>query len=232
MFRSILPLLCVMLSGSLYAADMSSKEKISYTIGHQMALQLKSQAIDIDIKTLQKAIEDVMTGKKPALSMQDMQKAMQNFRTQMQSKRQKAISENAKKSAEYLRKNAKQKGVTTTSSGLQYKVAKKGKGKKPSLSDKVKVHYHGTLIDGTVFDSSVERGEPVSFPLSGVIKGWQEALQLMPEGSKYTIYVPPALAYGERGGPPKIGPNEALIFDIELLAIESSAAAKPDTMKH
>ncbi len=122
----------------------------------------------------------------------------------------------------FLAANAKKDGVKTTASGLQYKVIKSGTGKSPKATDTVKVHYHGTLIDGTVFDSSVERGEPVSFPVNGVIPGWTEALQLMKEGDKWQLFIPSKLAYGERGAGAKIGPNATLIFEVELLAVETS----------
>jgi FKBP-type peptidyl-prolyl cis-trans isomerase len=118
-------------------------------------------------------------------------------------------------------KNGKREGVKTTASGLQYEVLKPGTGAKPAATDTVKVHYHGTLIDGAVFDSSVDRGEPISFPLNGVIKGWTEGVQLMPVGSKYKFVIPSELAYGERGAGGKIGPNATLIFEVELLAIEA-----------
>jgi FKBP-type peptidyl-prolyl cis-trans isomerase FklB len=120
----------------------------------------------------------------------------------------------------FLEENAKKPGVKTTASGLQYEVLKDGSGAKPTLQSKVKVHYHGTLIDGKVFDSSVNRGEPITFPLNGVIQGWQEGVQLMPVGSKYRFYIPYNLAYGERGAGANIPPYSALIFDVELLAIE------------
>jgi FKBP-type peptidyl-prolyl cis-trans isomerase FklB len=127
---------------------------------------------------------------------------------------------NKKKGEDFLAENAKKPGVKTTDSGLQYLVLKEGTGKKPELNDTVVCHYHGTLIDGTVFDSSVDRGQPASFPVSGVIHGWTEVLQLMKEGSKYRVFIPSQLAYGAHGAPPKIGPNEALIFEIELLEVK------------
>ena len=128
--------------------------------------------------------------------------------------------ENKKAGEEFLAENGKKDGVVTTESGLQYEVLKAGKGAKPTAADRVKVHYHGTLLDGTVFDSSVDRGEPTSFGVSQVIKGWTEALQLMPVGSKYKLYIPGNLAYGTRGSGAKIGPNQLLVFEVELLAIE------------
>ena len=136
--------------------------------------------------------------------------------------RQKAAGEeNLKKGQAFLAENGKKDGVKATATGLQYKVNKSGTGKTPKSTDTVKVHYHGTLIDGTVFDSSVERGEPVSFPVNGVIPGWTEALQLMKEGDKWQLYIPAKLAYGEQSPGGKIGPNSVLIFDVELLAVEA-----------
>jgi len=132
----------------------------------------------------------------------------------------KAAEENKASSEAFLTKNKARKEVTTTDSGLQYEVIKKGDGETPKADDKVKVHYHGTLPDGTVFDSSVERGEPISFAVNGVIKGWTEALQLMHVGDKWKLYIPADLAYGPRGAGPKIGPNQALVFDVELLGVE------------
>jgi FKBP-type peptidyl-prolyl cis-trans isomerase FklB len=127
---------------------------------------------------------------------------------------------NKKKGEEFLAENKKKPGVKTTESGLQYLVLKEGTGRKPELDDTVHCHYHGTLIDGTVFDSSVDRGTPIDFPLKGVIPGWTEVLQLMKEGSKWRVFIPSKLAYGQRGAPPKIGPNETLIFEIELLQVK------------
>jgi FKBP-type peptidyl-prolyl cis-trans isomerase FklB len=127
---------------------------------------------------------------------------------------------NRKKGEEFLAENKKKPGVKTTASGLQYLVLKEGTGKKPELNDSVVCHYHGTLIDGTVFDSSVDRGKPASFPVSGVIPGWTEVLQLMKEGSKWRVFIPSDLAYKQRGSPPQIGPNETLIFEIELLQVK------------
>ena len=141
---------------------------------------------------------------------------------QMETKQKAAGEKNLKDGEAYLAANTKKEGVKATKSGLQYKVLKEGKGKTPKATDSVKVHYHGTLIDGSVFDSSVERGEPISFPVGGVIAGWTEALQLMKEGDKWQLVIPSKLAYGEQGPGGKIGPNSTLIFDVELLAVEAA----------
>jgi len=129
-------------------------------------------------------------------------------------------AKNREAGLKFLAENKVKPGVVTLPDGLQYEILKAGDGPKPTLNSKVKTHYHGTLIDGTVFDSSVDRGEPISFPVSGVIKGWTEALQLMPVGSKWRLFIPSELAYGDRGAGPKIGPGSTLVFDVELLAIE------------
>jgi FKBP-type peptidyl-prolyl cis-trans isomerase FklB len=130
------------------------------------------------------------------------------------------IAKNREAGLKFLAENKTKPGVVTLPDGLQYLVLKEGTGPKPTINDKVKTHYHGTLIDGTVFDSSVDRGQPISFPVGGVIKGWTEALQLMPVGSKWRLFIPSELAYGDRGAGPKIGPGAALVFEVELLAIE------------
>lgn len=165
-----------------------------------------------------------MNGEEGALTMQQAQSVFQTCQMQ----KNKETEEKAKLQAEanaaigtqFLEENKKKKGITTTESGLQYEVIVQGTGPKPALTDTVKTHYHGTLIDGKVFDSSVERGEPIDFPLSGVIRGWQEGLQLMNVGSKYRLYVPSDLAYGSQQMGPTIGPNTTLIFEVELLGIK------------
>lgn len=199
------------------------KQRISYSIGANIGGNLKRQDLDLDAKALAAGLTDALSGK-PVLSEAEMREVLTAFQQDMQTKmqaRQKAEAEtNAKKAEEFLAANGKKEGVKTTASGLQYKVLKSGSGKTPKATDTVKVHYHGTLVDGTVFDSSVERGEPVTFPVEGVIPGWAEALQLMKEGDKWQVVLPPKLAYGERGAGSRIGPNSALIFDVELLSIE------------
>jgi FKBP-type peptidyl-prolyl cis-trans isomerase FklB len=162
-------------------------------------------------------INDVLSDKsEPKISNAEAQKILQEyFSKQQELKSKKAIEEGEN----FLAENGKKKGVTTLESGLQYEVITKGEGAKPTLNDQVTTHYHGTLIDGTVFDSSVERGQPATFPVSGVIKGWTEALQLMSVGSKWKLFVPYNLAYGERGAGANIGPFTTLIFEVELISI-------------
>ncbi len=203
------------------------KQKASYSIGAAIASNMKRQEIDLDIKALVAGLSDAFAGSKMALTDAEMKDALAQFRTdlmaKMEAKQKSAGADNKKAGEAFLAANAKKEGVKATASGLQYKVLKAGKGtKSPKATDTVKVHYHGTLIDGSVFDSSVDRGEPISFPLNGVIKGWTEGVQLMKEGDKYQFTIPSELAYGDQGAGGKIGPNSTLIFDVELLAIEAA----------
>ncbi len=205
------------------AADYKSeKAKLSYAIGVQMANSLKQQKLggEVDAKLIGEAINDVLGGKKLKVTQADQQAAMTAFQQKMMAKQKEAAG--TKKSAcdKFRADNKKRKGVKELANGIQYEVLKDAKGAKPKKTDKVTVHYHGTLIDGTVFDSSTKRGKPASFPLNGVIKGWQEVLPLMSTGSKWKVVIPPELAYGERGAGGSIGPNETLIFEIELISID------------
>lgn len=193
-------------------------DTVSYSLGVNIGTNLKSQGFgDVNLATMLKAMEDVMGSKTLAINEEDANMHIQNYFTTLMEKKS---EEGKKKGQEFLAANAKKAGVTTTASGLQYEVIKMGDGAKPAATDKVTVHYHGTLIDGTVFDSSVERGQPATFPLNGVIAGWTEALQLMPVGSKFRIFLPSELAYGERGAGQMIGPHSTLIFEVELLSID------------
>lgn len=197
----------------------TDKQRLSYTIGFQMATQLKGDGIDVDPATLTQAITDVLTGADIKLTEQEMQAAVQKYRDQRMSQMQETAGRNLKASEAFLEKNKKEKDVVSLASGIQYKVLKTGAGKKPASTDTVSVNYRGTLINGVEFDSNAESGEPVTFPINGVIQGWQEILPMMEEGAKWQVFIPPALAYGERGTGGTIGPNEALIFDIELVKI-------------
>jgi FKBP-type peptidyl-prolyl cis-trans isomerase FklB len=229
---SVLTLACAVLAGSLTAQDKPDlkdpKLRISYAIGADIGGNFKKQGLEIDPKILALGLADALAGK-TVLTEAEMRDTIMQFRTQMMEKaqaKQKADGEkNLKDGEAFLAANAKKDGVKVLPSGLQYKVIKSGTGKTPKLTDKVKTHYHGTLIDGTVFDSSVERKEPISFDVNGVIPGWTEALQLMKEGDKWQLFVPAKLAYGEQQMGPKITPNSTLIFEIELLAIEAPSAA-------
>ncbi|TFG89691.1 MAG: FKBP-type peptidyl-prolyl cis-trans isomerase [Gemmatimonadales bacterium] len=203
-----------------------AKQRISYTIGLNIGKDFKAQGVEIDTTALMAGVRDGIAGSAPRLTEEQMKAEIQSFREGMVSKqeaKQKALGEkNKKDGAEFLAKNAKTEGVKVTASGLQYKVLKEGTGPIPTKESIVKVHYRGTLIDGTVFDSSYDRNEPLTLPVGGVIPGWTEALALMKEGSKWQLYIPADLAYGEEGAPPVIGPNATLLFEVELL----SAAAK------
>jgi FKBP-type peptidyl-prolyl cis-trans isomerase len=193
------------------------KAKISYAIGMILGRQIKDNGFEIDPQVFLGAVEDVMAGREPALTMQEGREVM----TQAQLKK----AEVAKAAGEkFLEENAKKDGVKVTASGLQYKVLREGSGASPAETDEVTVHYQGTLTDGTKFDSSYDRGEPATFALNQVIPGWTEGLQLMKPGAKYELYIPASLGYGEGGMPPRIPPNSVLVFQVELLSV---GAEKP-----
>lgn len=198
----------------------TQKQKFSYTVGYQVGMDFKRKGLDLDTDAVVQAIRDAQEGKKPKLDPQQMQQAMNNYKEALAAKRKEIADTNLKLSKAFLDQNKTKKGVKVTASGLQYEVLKAGSGAKPKASDTVEVHYHGTLIDGRVFDSSVNRGQTVSFPVGGVIKGWQEALQMMKKGAKWRVAIPPELAYGPAGSPPVIAPNMALVFEIELIDIK------------
>ncbi len=201
------------------AALKTEIDSVSYSLGVNIGNNLKGQGFgDINLASMMKAMEDVMGDKKLTIGEEEANGIIQNYFASMMEKKAK---EGRKAGEAFLAENAKKAGVTTTASGLQYEVLKMGEGPKPVATDKVTVHYHGTLTDGKVFDSSVDRGEPATFPLNGVITGWTEALQLMPVGSKFRIYLPSDLAYGERGAGQLIGPHATLIFEVELLSIDN-----------
>ena len=217
------------------AAPTEKRDKISYSIGVDIGGNLKRSEIDINPEFLAQGIKDAVTGK-PVLSEEQMKATLQEFQQEMQAKMQaKQQQTEAKSKAEapknkeasekFLEENKKKEGVKTTASGLQYKVITTGTGPKPKPTDTVSVNYKGTLINGTEFDASEKHGGPATFPVNGVIPGWTEALQLMPVGSKWQLFIPPALAYGENA-PPSIGPNQALIFDVELVGIKKPEAGE------
>lgn len=197
----------------------SLKDSASYALGVNIARNLKAQSFDsISIELLEKGLNDVFTNKKVDLGDESANNTISEYQQQVSSAK---AGGNKTKGKAFMAANAKKAGVISLPNGIQYEVLKAGKDTtKPKLEDKVKCHYHGTLIDGTVFDSSVDRGEPISFPLNGVIKGWQEALQLMTVGSKWRLVIPSDLAYGDNAAGPKIGPGSTLIFEVELIAIE------------
>ncbi len=208
----------------------SDKGQASYAIGQQIGKNLKAQNIEIDPKTLAASLVDATQGKSE-MKDEDIQKAMMKLQELAMKKQQEEGELNKKKAADFLEKNKTAEGVKVTASGLQYSVIKEGTGAIPKKDDSVKCHYTGTLIDGTKFDSSVDRGQPADFPVSGVIPGWTEALQLMKVGSKYKLVIPPELAYGPAGRP-GIPPNSALVFEVELLEIlKAGAPAKAAPVK-
>jgi FKBP-type peptidyl-prolyl cis-trans isomerase FklB len=193
-------------------------EKVSYSLGVSVANSVKAQGLQsIDAKAVGKAFEDVFEGKELVISEEEANVILQEY---FQKLANKALEENQAAGKKFLLENAKRDGVVTTASGLQYEVLAQGSGASPKATDEVTVHYHGTLTDGRVFDSSVERGQPATFPVNGVIPGWIEALQLMNVGSKYKLFIPSDLAYGERGAGQMIGPNSTLIFEVELISIK------------
>ena len=202
------------------------KQRISYTIGLNIGRDFVSQEVEIDTAALMAGVRDGLGGQKPRLSDDEMLAEVKSFREAMmakqEAKQKEVAAKNQTEGAAFLAKNAKEPGVVVRESGLQYKVLKEGTGPLPKADSIVSVHYRGTLLDGSEFDSSYERNEPLTLPVGGVIPGWTEALTLMKEGSKWQLYIPAALAYGEAGAPPAIGPNATLLFEVELL----SAAAK------
>jgi len=199
-------------------------DKVSYALGLGIGRQLSQMgAGELNIDDFAQAIKDVIAGEKLKVSDSEAQTIVQDFFKKQEEKQRAAAAEAGKAAREagekYLAENAKKEGVVTLPSGLQYKVLTEGSGKKPKATDKVKCHYEGMLIDGTLFDSSIQRGEPATFPLNGVIAGWTEGLQLMSEGSKYRLFIPYNLGYGERGAGASIPPYAALVFDVELIEV-------------
>jgi FKBP-type peptidyl-prolyl cis-trans isomerase FklB len=194
------------------------QSKASYALGYQIGLDFKYRGTDYDLDLLVRGIKDALAGVKPPLAREEMDDARRRFDVESMERR---MAEGKKAGEAFLAENAKRKGVVVLESGLQYEVLRPGDGLAPEITDRVKVHYRGTLIDGTEFDSSHGRGEPAVFPLNRVIRGWTEALQLMKVGAKWRLFVPSELAYGTRPPPGSgIGPNEVLVFEVELLSIE------------
>lgn len=192
-------------------------DKISYALGLSIGNNFQNSGINnLQVEDFVKGLKDVLSGAEPEISYDEAKQVMNDYFMNLQKER---LELNKKAGEEFLNINKGKAGVVTLPSGLQYQVLKQGEGAKPAASDKVKCHYHGTLINGTVFDSSVQRGEPAVFGVSQVIPGWVEALQLMPVGSKWRLFIPSDLAYGEHGAGDAIEPNSALVFDVELLDI-------------
>lgn len=228
LFRLVVILGIAMLPGWVYAGDSTvlktQKDKVSYSFGLDIGDNFKKQSIDLDPDLLARGIKDALSGKKPLLSEEEIRAVMASFQEEMKAKaiaHTKELGEKNRKEGEaFLAKNKKKAGIVTLPSGLQYKIIKAGTGKKPKATDTVTTNYRGTLIDGTEFDSSYKRGQPATFPVNGVISGWTEALQLMPVGSKWQLFIPSDLAYGPRGAGHVIEPNSALIFEVELISIQ------------
>ncbi|MFA5072314.1 MAG: FKBP-type peptidyl-prolyl cis-trans isomerase [Nitrospirota bacterium] len=213
-----------LIASSVVAAEkqeMTLKEKQSYAIGINTGKNFKRSGIDIDPEMLLRGIKDAQTGATPLFTDQEMMAALAAMQKDMQAKMKSLADKNKKDGEAFLASNKKKKGVKVLPSGLQYRVIKAGAGKSPKETDTVTVHYKGTLIDGTEFDSSHKRNQPATFPVNSVIKGWKEALPLMKEGATWELVVPSTLAYGEQGTPGgPIGPNSVLIFEVELISVQ------------
>ena len=218
MKKIILSLILIMGITSINAQNLNTEmEKVSYSLGVNVAKSVKNQGLEsIDSEAIAQAFTDVFEGNELKISEQESNVILQEYFGKLA---QKAQSANVEAGQKFLAENGKRDGVVTTATGLQYEVLAEGSGDSPKETEQVTVHYHGTLIDGTVFDSSVERGQPATFPVNGVVPGWVEALQLMKPGAKYKLFIPSNLAYGERGAGGSIGPNATLIFEVELISI-------------
>jgi len=221
-------------TGAKTAAPLTletQKDKASYAVGMNIGKSMKKDNIDIDPEILARGMRDALEGKEPLLSEEETQKVLAALQSDMVKHQQEAFqqaSEKNKKEGEaFLATNKDKPGIVTLPSGLQYKILQTGDGSKPTAADTVVCNYRGTLVDGTEFDSSYKRGKPATFPVGQVIKGWTEALQLMPVGSKWQLFVPSNLAYGDRGAGGAIGPNATLIFEVELVSIQAKTEAKP-----
>jgi FKBP-type peptidyl-prolyl cis-trans isomerase FklB len=227
MKRFILIFPAFLLTLPLFAQEKSpplkdQKDKVSYSIGLNIGANLSRQHVEINSDALIAGVKDGIANK-PQLTQDQIKEVMTAFEKDMQEKQKAAGDKSAAEGTKFLEENKKKEGVKTTASGLQYKVIKEGTGPQPKATDTVTVNYRGTLINGTEFDSSYKRGQPATFPLNGVIKGWTEGVQLMKQGAKYQLFVPPDLAYGQRAVGPEIPANSTLIFEVELLD------AKPGT---
>ena len=222
----------VLVIGFLFSVSLAAetielkdqKDKESYSFGYQFGQSLKAQGLDISLEIYTSGIKDALAGKEPQMSQEEIRTTIAEVQKRIMAARQKDLMEKSAKNLEegkkFLAENQKKEGIKTLPSGLQYKILAEGSGKMPKAEDRVTVNYKGTLTDGTEFDSSYKRGQPATLPVNGVIKGWTEALQLMKEGSKWQLFIPPELAYGERGAGSTIPPNSALIFEVELISVQ------------
>lgn len=244
MKRSILTLMGVLLIASISFAQKKTdkapalktqKDKVSYVVGYDLGSKIggdiKKQGLDFNIDAFVRGMREAISGTKATLPDSEMTSAMMAFQQSMMEKQQTAAriagEKKEKEGTEFLAANAKKDSVKVLASGLQYKILREGTGAMPTANDTVTTHYRGRLLDGKVFDESYSRGEPISFPVTGVIKGWTEALQLMKVGSKWELYIPASLAYGERGAGQMIGPNETLVFEVELIAVKQGPTEQP-----
>lgn len=226
--RWMMALGMLLLAGVAVAQDAPAlkdqKEKLSYALGMDLGNQLRKMSIEVDPNLFGKGLKDALTGSKALLTEAEVRAAVSEMQAGLKlraAEARKAGAENNKKAGDaFLTENQKKEGVVTLPSGLQYRILKAGDGKKPTIDDTVVCHYRGTLVDGTEFDSSYKRNQPATFPIKGVIKGWTEALQLMPVGSKWQLFIPSDLAYGERGAGTAIEPNATLIFEVEIISIQ------------
>ena len=229
MKRLIICISTVFLASICLAQDKpqlkDQKDKASYSIGYDIGATFKKQNVELNVDALMTGLKEGLAGKDATLSKEERDKTLEAFQKEMMEKQatlsKEAATKNAAEGEKFLAENKKKEGIKTTASGLQYKVLKEGSGASPKETDTVVTNYKGTLLDGTEFDSSYKRNEPATFPVNRVIKGWTEALQLMKPGSKYQLFIPAALAYGERGAGRDIGPNATLIFEVELLSIKA-----------
>jgi FKBP-type peptidyl-prolyl cis-trans isomerase FklB len=230
-------LLAVVAAGALFLAVQAygeeislkdKKDKVSYAIGLDVGNAMKKQSVDINTDIFLKGLKDALSGEKKLMTDDEIRETMTAFSREMAEKQkekmQKLGEKNKQEGDAFLAENKKKEGIKTMASGLQYKVIEEGNGKTPKAGDTVTVNYRGTLIDGTEFDSSYKRGQPATFPVSGVIKGWTEALQSMKEGAKWQLFIPSELAYAEKGAGGIIGPNAVLIFDVELISVKEAEA--------
>jgi FKBP-type peptidyl-prolyl cis-trans isomerase FklB len=203
----------------------NENDKISYSVGYQVGSDFKRQGVDLNTDLMVKGVQDAMSGGKPLMTQEEMNKTLVDLKKKIvgeeQEERKKAAEKNLAEGKKFLEANAKKEGVKTLPSGLQYKVIKAGSGTSPGKTDSVTVNYRGTLVDGTEFDSSYARGNPATFQVNRVIAGWTEALQRMKPGAKWQLFIPANLAYGERGAGSRIGPNSALIFEVELISVQA-----------
>ncbi len=225
--KFILAIAVILCSGTVWGAEPpyeSESEKLSYSIGYQVGVNLlhnvRRDEIDVDVEALTQAIKDVFTETEPRMSAEDRQAAVKAFREKTDKRRAETAQRNEQLSRDFLAANKSKPDIQETPSGLQYRVINSGTGPQPESTDTVVVHYRGTLMDGTEFDSSYRRNKPATLPLTGVIKGWQEAVPMMKQGAKWELFIPPQLAYGERGSGSRIGPNQALVFEVELLEVK------------